>query len=99
LSGLMSTLGLSQEDAATIEQEVMGDTKEAIWYRKEVEKAWANKQLNRESAAYLTRLVGNLDLDRDDAAAIEREVMGCTKEAALNTYLLGIFVKRLKGLS
>ncbi len=94
LSGLMSTLGLSQEEAATIERKVMGDVKEAIWarqvayeqYLSEVEKAWANKKLNEESVAYLTGLVGSLDLDREEATTIERAVMGDTKEAIWRRY-------------
>ncbi len=102
LTRLASDISLAQEQIATIEREVMGDTKETIWacqvahehqeqYRREVEKAWAKKQLNRESAAYLTGLVDSLDLDRDKAATIEREVMGDTKEEALRQYIITHF--------
>ena len=97
LTRLASDISLAQEQIATIEREVMGDTKEAIWarqvahehqeqYRREVEKAWAKKELNTESKAYLTGLVDSLDLDREEAATIERAVMGNTKEARWERY-------------
>src|SRR5205807_7283071 len=74
LTRLASDMSLAQEQIATIEQEVMGDTKEEIWaqqvadehqeqYRREVEKAYAKMGsymlLNEESEAHLTRLVGS----------------------------------------
>lgn len=101
LTRLATDSSLAQEQIATIEREVMGDTKEEIWtsqialehleqYLREVERAYAKMglymQLNEESEAHLTGLVSSLDLDTHDAANIERAVMGCTRNAALSMY-------------
>ncbi len=91
LTGLTSALGLSQEQVASIEREVMGDVKETIWsrqlerdcldqYHREVEAAWANRKLSEEKITQLKGLANELGLRKEQIDTIEREVMGDIKE-------------------
>ncbi len=104
LTQLTSEIGLTQEQVALIEQEVMGDIKEAIWvhqvvrehqdqYRREIQAAWTNKQLEETKAAHLQRLANELHLSRRHIAAIEREIMGDVKENILQRQLKRIKVE------
>jgi tetratricopeptide (TPR) repeat protein len=52
-------------------------------YREAVEWAWADEDLNRREVKRLKDLVNRLGLNPNTAAAIEREIMGETKEAIL----------------
>lgn len=49
-------------------------------YRTAVEMAWADEELNGEEKDLLSALGDELDLSRDQAADIERKVMGAPKE-------------------
>src|SRR5207244_1238170 len=82
-----SQLGLSQALAATVERSVLGKTKEdrlahqqvLARYRQEVTGTKPFK-LERASIERLANLVSSLGLSQDEAARIEREEMGGTKE-------------------
>jgi tetratricopeptide (TPR) repeat protein len=52
-------------------------------YREAVEWAWADGELHSREAERLSDLAGEYELSTDSASAIEREVMGDTKEAIL----------------
>jgi actin-like ATPase involved in cell morphogenesis/chorismate mutase len=89
LTTLANDLGLTEDQAADIEREVMGETKEEIFsqqkafeqYHLAVEVAWAERRLDEAKAEQLKALANRLGLTEDQAADIEREVMGETKEA------------------
>ncbi len=89
LSTLANDLGLTEDQAADIEREVMGETKEAIFshqrafeqYHLAMEVAWAERRLDEAKVEQLKALANELGLKEDQAADIERGVMGETKEA------------------
>ncbi len=90
LSAQASRLGLSKDEAAAIEREIMGHSKEGILhyaalaeYRMLVARAWTGRMLTRMQVDDLTVQMNRLGLRKDEAAAIEREVMGDTKEGIL----------------
>ncbi|HEU5379377.1 MAG TPA: hypothetical protein VFV38_28475 [Ktedonobacteraceae bacterium] len=93
LKALANRLGLSQEEAETIERAVMGNAKEVILnyqdagelqYRRVVEAAWVAKRLTREKVTSLSELANTLGLSQEEVAAIERAVMGNVKETILS---------------
>jgi chorismate mutase len=85
-------LGLSQGEAIAIEREIMADTKEGIderqrhqWalseYRAIVRRVWEpNRMLTKAQVSELATQANRLGLNKDRAAAIERQVIGDTKE-------------------
>ncbi len=89
LKALANKLGLNDDQAAGVEREVMGETKEAIFarqvaieqYHKAVEEAWIDRKLNETKIEQLNALANKLDLSADQVAAVEREVMGEVKDA------------------
>jgi Trp operon repressor len=93
LRDLADKLDLSPSHTGEIERTVTGDTKEAILesqeraakerYRKVVEEAWADDHVSDADTEQLGTLASELDLSMDTVAAIERDVMGDTKEAIL----------------
>ena len=84
---------MSSSHTGEIERTVTGDTKEAILksqeraakerYRNVVEDAWADNHVSDADTDQLTALARELDLSMDSVVAIERDVMGDTKEAIL----------------
>ncbi len=82
-------LYLDQRQAAEVEHEIMGGTKEGLFarqqaleqYRKAVAEAWANKQLEKPKIERLTALAKELALGKEQVTQVERQVMGNTKEA------------------
>lgn len=89
LSTRVTGLGLSGAEAATIECQIMGgDTKEVIWghqlhlnalneYRAIVSRTWEpNKMLTPAQKSELTAHMVRLGLHREEAASIERDIMG-----------------------
>jgi cell division ATPase FtsA len=92
LTDLASRLGMSTEDVAHIEQQIMSDTKENILilhesaleqYRRTVAEVWNEGGLVPPEVAYLTGQARMLNLSKEDAAGIERYVMGDTKKMVL----------------
>ena len=92
LAAQANKFGLSRDEVATIERQVIGDTKEVIWerqcrrndvneYRAVVRRAWEpNRTLTPAQLAELATQVTRLGLSQGEAIAIEREIMGDTKE-------------------
>lgn len=92
LSGLSARLGLSQDEAAVIERETMGDTKEAIWtrqnhqwalaeYHKAVENIRASNGIPGQAQVHeLTARITRLGISKGEAAIIEKQILGDTKE-------------------
>jgi tellurite resistance protein len=94
LRDLADELDLSPNHTSEIERTVTGDSKEAILesqeraaeerYRNVVEEAWADNHVSDADSEQLGALARELDLSMDTVVAIEREVMGETKEAILD---------------
>lgn len=89
LRALESELGLSWEQAAEAEREIMGAIKEniplpenknALWYRGAVEVAWADGRVNPAEVDKLRASAAELGLSGEQAAEVERQVMGAPKE-------------------
>jgi hypothetical protein len=93
LRDLADELDLTPSHADEIERTVTGDTKEAILespkraakerYRNVVEDAWADNHVSDADTEQLVALARELDLSMDTVVAIERDVMGDTKDAIL----------------
>jgi len=108
LRDLADKLNLSLSHTGEIERTVIGDTKEAILesqvraakerYRNVVEEAWADNRVSDADTAQLGALARELDLSMDTVVDIEREVMGETKEEALERQEREDLEKRLKEL-
>src|SRR6266567_3025682 len=93
LAAKARTLGLSSNEVTTIERQVMGGTKESILeiqgrrdaladYSKAVRKIQP-KQLTLQQVNELAAQARSSGLSSDEAAGIEREIMGGTKEELL----------------
>ena len=91
---LVSELGVTTDAAADIEREVTGDTVQAITqhqteeeasrrYREAIDWVLTGEDLNQRQVRKLGNLADRLKLSASAAAAIEREVMGETKETIL----------------
>jgi WD40 repeat protein/molecular chaperone DnaK (HSP70) len=83
LEAFATQLALNEEQIAAVEQEVLGEAKEAALlrrYREAVEMVWNDGRLSGLEARWLGALADELDLDRNQAAGAEREVMSVTKE-------------------
>jgi hypothetical protein len=89
-------LGLSSNEVTTIEHQVMGGTKESILeiqrrrdaladYSKVVKKIQP-KQLTQQQVNELAAQARSSGLSSDEAAGIEREIMGGTKEELLKRF-------------
>lgn len=74
-------LGLSGEEAASVERDIMGDIKEVVLYRQEVQTVWQDGRPNAADVERLRALEAKLALSRADAAAIECYVVGETVDA------------------
>lgn len=96
LSYQTDRLNLSQDDAAAIEHDVMGETKEEILerqeraaeeeaarrrYRDAIVEAWTDKKLSKEEAQRLEDLASELGLSSEATAEIEHQVTGNTVHA------------------
>lgn len=89
---------LSNNEAQNLEIEVMRHRKETILklqeYRKLVQDAWRAGSLTQEQANTLDTKIKELGIRQEDAAKIEREVMGHTKETILKLQEYRVAVKR-----
>jgi molecular chaperone DnaK (HSP70) len=93
LAKLAREIRLDEGTAAAIEREVLGDLKERIYkrqldaqreqYRQAVRVVWEDKRLTSAEVTQLSTLVQNLGLDQAQAASIENEIMGGTKDEML----------------
>jgi hypothetical protein len=84
LGELAGKLGLKREQAAEIEREILGDSKELILlqqYRRAVETVWRDEKLSSLEARWLGALADGLGLDQERTSRVEREVMGDVKGA------------------
>jgi hypothetical protein len=92
LDAQMTQLGLSRSEASIIEKQITGETKEVLWerhrhqnalneYRAIAIQAWEpNKMLTQALVNQLSADMTRLGLSQNEVAAIEREIMGKTKE-------------------
>jgi molecular chaperone DnaK (HSP70) len=79
LDAFAEQLGLSKEQAAEVERQVLDDSKEGILrqqYRQAVEMVWANGELDGLEVEWLEALAGELGLGREQTSHAESEVMG-----------------------
>ena len=68
---------------ADVPIEIPGQEQALRQYREEVESVWADRQLNGSEVGWLEEQIKELGLNESAAAAIERGVMGDTKQAIL----------------
>jgi hypothetical protein len=86
LNTFADQLGLDKDQAWEVERLILGNSKESILshqYRDAVEMVWADGDLNRLEAEWLGELADGLGLDQDQAAYLEREIIGATREETL----------------
>jgi WD40 repeat protein len=88
LNDLANQLGLSEEQRAEIERQVLSATigeiheRQREEYREAVEEAWKDRKLSRAEVDRLGAFANDLGLE-EEAAGIEREVLGATREEIL----------------
>ena len=87
LDAFAEQLGLSKKQAAEVEIQTLGDSKEGILqqqYRQAVETVWADGVLKGAEVEWLEALADELGLGQEQTSHAENEVMGAAKEAILD---------------
>lgn len=87
LNSVARQLGLSREQTAEAERQVMGNSKEGVLfqqYRSAVERVWADEKVHPLEAEWLDALAGEFGLTRAQTSYAQSKVMGSPKEELLS---------------